>query len=56
MGALLRSYAEVRAAIELSLGEVSGVGHGMGVVDGIPCPKRKGRYWGLASPFTPLFE
>ena len=43
MGTLLCSCAEMHEAIELSFGEVSGVGHGMGVVDGSPrAPSGKG--------------
>jgi len=38
MGTLLCSCAKVRAAIELSLEEVSEAGHGMGVVDGVYVP------------------
>ena len=52
---LLRSCAEVRAAIELSLGEESGVCHGMGVVDGASrAPSGRGSFGVLASPFTQL--
>jgi len=50
MGTLLHSCAEVRATIELSLGEMSGVGHGIGVVDGGPrAPSGKGDFGGLKS-------
>jgi len=47
---------EVRAAIQLSLEEVSGVGHGMAVVDGgLRAPRRRGMLLGvLMSPFTPI--
>jgi len=36
MGNLLRRCVEVRKAIELSFGVVSGVGPGIHVLDGIP--------------------
>jgi len=53
MGTLLCSCAEMRPAIELSLEEVSKVGHGMGVVDGGPrAPSGSGGFGGLAFPFT----
>jgi len=55
VGTLLHSCVEICATIELSLGEVSGVSHGMGVVDGVHVPKAVGAvFGGLASPFTPL--
>ena len=54
MEILLRSCAEVRAAIELSLEELSGVGYGIGVVDRVYVPEGEGRFWDLASPFAPL--
>ena len=56
MGTLLCSCVEVRAAIQLSLEEVSGVGHGMAVVDGgLRAPRRRGMLLGvLMSPFTPI--
>jgi len=51
----VHTCVEVRAVIELSVGEVSGVGHSMGVVDGGPCaPSGMGSFEDLASPFTPL--
>jgi len=37
MGTLLRRCVEVRIAIELSFGVVSGVGPGIHVLDGSPC-------------------
>jgi len=47
MGALLRSCAEVSAAIELSCGVVSGVTQGIHVLDGGPRASRKrGGLWG----------
>jgi len=39
MGTLLRSCAEVRTAIEQSFGVVSGVGPGIGVLDGVHVPQ-----------------
>jgi len=55
MGPLLRSCAEVRAAIELSFGMVSGVGPGIGVLDGGPHASRgRGYFWDF-SAFVPPF-
>jgi len=53
---LLHSFAEVRAAIELSLGEVSGIGHGMGAIDGSShSPSgRIERFWGFGVPIHPI--
>ena len=53
MGTLLRSCAEVRAAIELSLGEVSGVGPGMGVVDRVDVPQAEGAILWVWRPHSP---
>jgi len=53
MGTLLCSCAEGRAAIELSLGEVSGVGHGMGVIDGGPRAPRGRGCLGVWRPNSP---
>jgi len=52
MGTLLRSCAEVRAAIELSFGVVSGVTPGIHVLDGSTC--LKGCFWDF-SAFAPPF-
>jgi len=41
MGTLLRSCGEVRTAIELSFGVVSGVGPGIDVLDGVYVPQGK---------------
>jgi len=52
MGTLLRSCAEMHAAVELSLGEVSGVGQGMDVVDGgLRAASGRGGFGGL--PHSP---
>jgi len=42
MGTLLRSCVEVRTAIELSFGVVSGVGPGIHVLDGSHVPQGEG--------------
>ena len=47
MGTLLRSCAEVRAAIELSFGVVSGVTPGIHVLDGSPRASRGGVVSGM---------
>jgi len=57
---LLRRCVEVRTAIELSFGVVSGVGPGIHVLDGIKftCLKGKGCFWhGFwhFSAFAPIF-
>jgi len=41
---LLRSCTKVCELMELSLEVVSGVGRGMGVLEGSMCPKGKGRF------------
>jgi len=46
MGTLLRRCVEVRTAIELSFGVVSGVGPGIHVLDGSPRASRgRGCFW-----------
>jgi len=46
MGTLLRRCVEVRRAIELSFGVVSGVGQGIHVLDGCPRASReRGCFW-----------
>jgi len=53
MGPLLRSCVEVRTAIELSFGVMSGVGPGIDVLDGgSMCLKGKGCFWHF-SAFAP---
>ena len=51
MGVLLHSCAEVRAAIELSFGVVSGVGPGIHVLDGVHVPQGK---WAVLEIFRHL--
>jgi len=50
MRTLLHSCVEVRTAIELSLREVSGVCHGIGVVDGVHMPQAEGAVLGFGIP------
>jgi len=46
MGTLWRHCVEVRRAIKLSFGVVSGVGPGIHVLDGSPCASRgRGCFW-----------
>jgi len=47
MGTLLHSYVEVREPIELSFGVVSGVGRGMGVLDGVQVPQGVWQFRGV---------
>jgi len=47
---LLRSCEEVYAAIKLSLGDTSEVGHRMGVVDGVHVPQAEGWFGGFGIP------
>ena len=54
MRSLLRSCAEVSAAIELSLREVIGVGHGVGVVDGVHVPQAEGAVSGVWRHNSPI--
>ena len=54
MGTLLRSCAEVRAAIELSFGVVSTVGPGIHVLDGVHVPKKKGLFCGFFGICAPI--
>jgi len=49
MGNLLRRCVEVRIAIELSFGVVSGVGPGIHVLDGSPRASREGAVSGMVS-------
>ena len=58
MGTLLRNCAEVREPIELSVGTVSGVGGGMGILDGVYVPERHGQFWGFIDPvgFKSIFN
>jgi len=49
VGTLLRSCAEVRTAIELSFGMVSGVGPGIDVLDGVHVPQGEGAVSGMVS-------
>jgi len=46
MGPLLRSCAEVRTAIKLSFGVVSGVGPDIDVLDGVHVPQGEGGCFG----------
>ena len=47
MGTLLHRCMEVRRAIELSFGVVSGVGPGIHVLDGSPRASREGAVFGM---------
>ena len=49
MGTLLHRCVEVRTAIELSFGVVSGVGQGIHVLDGNPRASRGGSVSGMVS-------
>jgi len=53
MGPLLRSCAEVRAAIELSFGVVSGVTQGIHVLDGVHVPQGEQGDFGVVCPHWP---
>jgi len=53
MGLLLHSSAEVRAAIELSFGMVSGVGPDIRVLDGGHVPQRGGAVLGIFRHLRP---
>ena len=46
----MRNCAEVREPIELSVGTVSEVGGGMGVLDGVYVPEGHGQFWGFIDP------
>ena len=51
MGTLLRSCAKVHASMELSFEVVSGVGHGMGVLEGVHVPQGvEGRFGDFVPP------
>jgi len=52
--ALLRSCAEVHAAIELSFGVVSGDTPGIHVLDGVHLPQGKGWILGSFAPTGPM--
>jgi len=61
MGTLLRRCVEVRRAIELSFGVVSGVGPGIHVLDGSPrASSGRGcfwrRFWHLLASAYVLFQ
>jgi len=53
MGPLLRSCAEVRAAIKLWFGVVNGVTPGIYVLDGIHVPQGEGMDFGVVCPHWP---
>jgi len=50
MGTLLRSCVEVRRAIELSFGVVSGVGPGIHVLHGVHVAQGEGMDFGVVCP------
>jgi len=54
MGTLLHSCAEVRAAIELSFGFVSGVTPGIHVLYGVHVPQGEGWILGSFTPIGPM--
>jgi len=54
MGPLLHSCAEVRAAIELSFGVVSGVGPGIHELDGVHVSQKEGAVWGFFGICAPI--
>ena len=58
MGILLRRCVELRKAIELSFGVVSGVGPGIHVLDGSPRASREeavsGMVFGILRNFRPI--
>jgi len=54
MGPLLHSCAEVRTAIELAFGMVSGVGPGIDVLDWVHVPQGRGLFWGFFGICVPI--
>jgi len=54
MGTLLRSCADVREPIKLSFGEVSGVGPGIHVLDGVHMPQKEGAVLGIYQHLCPI--
>jgi len=56
MGTLLRRCVEVRRAIELSFGVVSGVSPGIHVLDGSPHASREGAVSGVVSGIVRHFR
>jgi len=54
MGILLHSCAEVRAAIELSFGLVSGVTACIHVLDGVHVPQKEGADLGIFQHLHPI--
>jgi len=53
-GAFLRSCVEVRTAIKLAFGVVSGMGPGIDVLDGVHVPQGKGLFGGFFGICVPL--
>jgi len=47
MGTLLHSCVKFCEEIKLSFGVVSGVGPGIGVLDGVHIPRVKEKFWGF---------
>jgi len=54
MGPLLRRCVEMRIAIELSFGVVSGVGSGIDVQDGVHMPQGEGVFLAFFSICAPI--
>ena len=51
-GVLMHSCAAVCESIELLFGEVSGVGHSIGVLEGVHMPKGEGQFREVLAPFV----